>query len=153
MTRRESLPLSRSARQRRRRPAKVATSVAHEILHDIVERGLGPGSRLPSEVEMAESLQVARGSLREALRILEVLGLITIKPEPGGGPIVASMSSEDLGRTLTFFLKASGITLREVMEALVVLEPVMAKARGRTAGQQYSAASWGDFGGYQQRPQ
>lgn len=117
----------RPARQQRRRATKVATSVAREILHDIVDRGLAPGSKLPSEVDMAEALDVARASLREGLRILEVYGLITIKPGPGGGPIVASISSDDLGQTLTFFLQASGSTFREVMEARLILEPVMAR--------------------------
>ena len=117
----------RAAGQQRRRATKVATSVAREILHNIVDQGLAPGSKLPSEVEMAESLNVARASLREGLRILEVHGLITIKPGPGGGPIVAPISSEDLGQTLTFFLQASGTTFREVMEARLILEPMMAR--------------------------
>ncbi|MCY4631770.1 MAG: FadR/GntR family transcriptional regulator [bacterium] len=117
----------RPANQPRRRPAKVATSVAREILHDIVDRGLAPGAKLPPEIEMAESLGVARASLREGLRILEVHGLITIKPGPGGGPVVAPISSDDLGQTLTFFLHASATTFREVMGARLVLEPLMAR--------------------------
>ena len=117
----------RAAQPPRRRATKVATSVAREILHDIVDRGLAPGARLPSETEMAESLGVARASLREGLRILEVHGLITIKPGPGGGPIVAPISSDDLGQTLTFFLHASGTTFREVMGARLILEPMMAR--------------------------
>lgn len=112
----------------RRRPVKVAEAVARDILHDIVDRGLAPGAKLPSEVEMAEIFGVARGSLREALRILEIHGLIILKPGPGGGPVVAGINSEDVGQTLTFFLKASGTTFREVMQARLVLEPLMARA-------------------------
>lgn len=115
------------ANRPRRRRTKVATAVAREILGDIVDRGLQPGARLPSETEMAESLGVARASLREGLRILEVHGLITIKPGPGGGPVVAAITSDDLGQTLTFFLQASGTTFREVMGARLVLEPLMAR--------------------------
>ena len=128
MTTTNSSPASpRPTGQQRRRATKVATSVAREILHDIVDRGLAPGSKLPSEVEMAQSLDVARASLREGLRILEVYGLITIKPGPGGGPIVSPISSDDLGQTLTFFLQASGTTFREVMGARLILEPMMAR--------------------------
>lgn len=112
---------------KRRRTTKVAESVAREILHDIADRKLLPGAKLPSEAEMAETLDVARASLREALRILEIHGLITIKPGPGGGPVVAAISSEDLGKTLTFFLQASGTTFREVMQARLILEPIMAR--------------------------
>ena len=112
---------------KRRRTTKVAESVAREILHDIADRKLPPGAKLPSEAEMAETLNVARASLREALRILEIHGMITIKPGPGGGPMVAAISSEDLGKTLTFFLQASGTTFREVMQARLLLEPIMAR--------------------------
>ena len=111
---------------KRRRTTKVAESVAREILHDIADRKLSPGAKLPSEAEMAKTLDVARASLREALRILEIHGMITIKPGPGGGPMVAAISSEDLGKTLTFFLQASGTTFREVMQARLLLEPIMA---------------------------
>lgn len=116
-----------SGPSKRRRTTKVAESVAREILHDIADRKLSPGAKLPSEAEMAETLDVARASLREALRILEIHGLITIKPGPGGGPVVATISSEDVGKTLTFFLQASGTTFREVMQARLVLEPIMAR--------------------------
>ena len=77
------------SRAPRRRAVKVAESVAREILHDIADRQLPPGATLPSEAEMVETFNVARASLREALRILEVYGLIRIKPGPGGGPVVA----------------------------------------------------------------
>lgn len=114
-------------RHPRRRTQKIAEAVAREILHDIVDRGLEPGARLPPEPELAETYGIARASLREALRILEIHGLIRIKPGPGGGPVVAAISSEDVGQTLTFFLQASGTTFREVMQARLVLEPLMAR--------------------------
>ncbi len=76
---------------------------------------------------MAEQYGIARASLREALRILEIHGLIRIKPGPGGGPVVAPISSVDVGETLTFFLQASGTTFREVMTARLILEPIMAR--------------------------
>jgi DNA-binding FadR family transcriptional regulator len=105
----------------------VAESVAREILQDIVDRGLEPGTKLPPEPDMAETYGIARASLREALRILEIHGLIRIRPGPGGGPVVAPISSQDLGQTLTFFLQASGATFREVMQARLILEPIMAR--------------------------
>ena len=119
---------AKTTKRPRRKLVKVAEVVARQILHDIVDRELEPGAKLPSEVEMAETHGVARGSLREALRILEIHGLITLKPGPGGGPVVAAINSEDLGQTLTFFLQASGATFRELMQARLVLEPLMARA-------------------------
>lgn len=131
--------MTQTRRQRPRTP-KVAESVARTILHDISDRGLAPGAKLPSEVEMMETYDVARASLREALRILEVYGLIRIKPGPGGGPVVAAISGEDLGQTLTFFLKASGTTFREVMQARMILEPMMARQAANRADAEVNAS-------------
>jgi GntR family transcriptional repressor for pyruvate dehydrogenase complex len=128
------------ANRPRRRTAKIAEAVAREVLHDIVDRGLEPGAKLPPESEMAETYGIARASLREALRILEIHGLIRIKPGPGGGPVVAPISSEDLGQTLTFFLQASGTTFREVMQARMVLEPMMARQAAESGDADVRAA-------------
>ena len=111
----------------KRRPAKVSELIAREILQDIADQKISPGTKLPSEIEMSERFGVARASLREGLRILEIHGLITIKPGPGGGPVVDSISSSDLAQTLTFFLQASNVTVRDVVQARLILEPVMAR--------------------------
>jgi GntR family transcriptional repressor for pyruvate dehydrogenase complex len=76
---------------------------------------------------MMEQYQVGRGTLREALRILEVNGLISIKPGPGGGPSVEKASTHDFGRMATLFFNARRLTLRELIEARLVLEPVTAR--------------------------
>lgn len=110
-----------------RRADKVSEVVARAIVQDIVTRGLQPGATLPSEAIMLARFQVGRASLREALRILEVHGLITIKPGPGGGPIVARPTSQNFGRIATLFFQLDGATFRELVEARGVLEPVMAR--------------------------
>jgi GntR family transcriptional repressor for pyruvate dehydrogenase complex len=65
------------------------------IVRDIVERGRQPGDALEGESRMLERFGVSRASLREALRILETQGLITIKPGPGGGPSVGTTDAMD----------------------------------------------------------
>ena len=70
----------------RSRTVKASERVAQEIVRDIVRRGLETGDRLPLEAAMVEEYGVSRTSLREALRLLEVQGLISLKPGPGGGP-------------------------------------------------------------------
>jgi DNA-binding FadR family transcriptional regulator len=109
-----------------RRTDKVSEVVAKAIVRDIVARGLEPGAVLPSEAIMLGRFQVGRASLREALRILEVHGLISIKPGPGGGPVVATPTSGNFGRMATLFFQLDGATFRELVEARLVLEPVMA---------------------------
>lgn len=109
------------------RGSKVSETIARQILEDIIERDLKPGTHLPPEAQMLEDFQVGRASLREALRILEVHGLIRVKPGPGGGPILADVRSDDFGRTATFFFHAKRATFQDLLEARLVFEPVMAR--------------------------
>ena len=75
---------------------------------------------------MLERFGVSRASLREALRILETHGLISIKPGPGGGPSVADVNSRDFARMATLFFQVLRVRFREVVEARLIIEPVMA---------------------------
>ncbi len=67
------------------RALKTSETVARDIVHDIVSRGLQTGDRLPAEAAMLEQYGVSRESLREGLRLLEVQGLITIRQVPVAG--------------------------------------------------------------------
>jgi len=113
---------------RARRPEKLAETVARRIVHDISDRGLQPGAVLPSEKQMSAQYEVARGTLREALRILEIHGLIQMKLGPGGGPVVNETRSDELGRMLTLFLHGAGATMADLMDARIVIEPMAARA-------------------------
>lgn len=110
-----------------RRGEKMSERIAREIVHDIVARGLGPGAKLPSESVMLSQFEVGRGTLREALRILEVHGLITIRSGPGGGPIVVGARSQDFGRTSTLYFHIAKATFRDLAEARRAIEPLMAR--------------------------
>jgi GntR family transcriptional regulator, transcriptional repressor for pyruvate dehydrogenase complex len=123
-----------------RRTDKVSEVVARAIVHDIVSRGLRQGDTLPPEAVMLSRFQVGRASLREALRILEVHGLITLKPGPGGGPIVAAPTSGNFGRTATLFFQLDGATFRELVEARSLVEPVMARVAAERQPQEIIAA-------------
>jgi GntR family transcriptional regulator, transcriptional repressor for pyruvate dehydrogenase complex len=114
-----------------RRTGKVSELIARQIVDDVVRRRLKPGDRLESEAVMLGRYEVSRASLREALRILEVHGLISIKPGPGGGPVVAAVDSVDFGTTSTLYFKAAGATFRELVEARLVIEPAMAGLAAR----------------------
>jgi len=109
------------------RSIKIAERVARLILDDIVARQLPPGSRLAPEAVMINRYGIGRASLREALRILEVHGLINVKPGPGGGPVVGEVTGRDFGRTSTFFYHAVGATLEELVETRTVIEPMAAR--------------------------
>jgi GntR family transcriptional regulator, transcriptional repressor for pyruvate dehydrogenase complex len=110
-----------------KRGSKLAEAVARDILKRICEGGLIPGSQLPSEAQMLSDYDVGRGTLREGLRILEVHGIIRIKAGPGGGPVVVGTTTKDFGRMMTMYIQAGGMTIREVIDVRLVLEPIMAR--------------------------
>jgi GntR family transcriptional repressor for pyruvate dehydrogenase complex len=110
-----------------RRPEKVSDVIAHLIVKDVVANGMVPGDMLPSESQMLERFQVGRTSLREALRILEINGLIVIRSGPGGGPIVAAPTSQDFGRMASLFFESKRATFRELLQARLVLEPALVR--------------------------
>ena len=87
---------------------------------------------LPSEAVMMEGYGVGRNSVREALRILEIHGLIKIKPGPRGGPVVARVSSGDLARSVSLFFHALGATFGDLLNARLIVEPLMARLAAET---------------------
>jgi DNA-binding FadR family transcriptional regulator len=115
------------------RTEKVSELVARRIVEDIGRNRLEHGSKLESEASMLSRFKVGRASLREALRILEVYGLIAIKPGPGGGPIVQKLTTKEFARTSSFFFNIAGVTFRELVEARQVLEPALARMAAQNA--------------------
>jgi len=120
-----------------RRAEKVSVVIAKEIVRDIARQRLAPGSTLESEGAMLRRYRVARASLREALRILEIHGLIRIKPGPGGGPVVADVDSGDFGRMASLFFHALDMRVGELVDAWLTMEPMLARlaAERRDPGQ------------------
>ena len=99
---------------------------------------------------MLERFNIGRGSLREALRILEVNGLVTIKTGPGGGPIVAAHNPTNFGQMTTLHLQSIGATYRELLDARVEYEALLARRaaeqEGPEAGEMLRAAMEGAEG-------
>jgi len=121
-----STPRTGTSSRQSPRPQKTAMLLARRIVGEITSRGLEPGAALLSEKDMLEEYGVARGTLREALRFLEIQGVISIKTGPGGGPIVATPSSRPLASTIALLLQLHHAPFRTVLEARVVLEPPLA---------------------------
>jgi GntR family transcriptional regulator, transcriptional repressor for pyruvate dehydrogenase complex len=110
----------------RTRRTKAATVLAKNIVREIGRRGLAPGDKLLSEQRMVERYGVARGSLREALRYLELQGVLRIKSGPGGGPLIAMPNGHHFASTLALMLQFVGARFRAIVETRWVVEPAMA---------------------------
>ena len=115
------------------RPKKTATLLAQRLISEITDRDLEPGSPLASERSMLDQYGVARGSLREALRFLEIQGVIQIKTGPGGGPIVSRPEPRHLANVLAMQLQLEHTSFREVLEVRAVLEPILAQRAAQNA--------------------
>ena len=109
------------------RPQKMALIVAQRIVRDIERDGLGPGDKLPPERLMMETYEAGRGTLRESLRFLELQGVLSFKPGPGGGPVIEKPTADNLATTLTLLLQFDGAKYQVIAEAREAFEPVMAQ--------------------------
>lgn len=109
------------------RPQKTALLVAQQIVADIQRRGNVPGDRLPPEKAMLEQYQIGRGTLRESLRYLELQGLISLKPGPGGGPVVEKPTGTGLATVISLLLQMENAPYRNIIEARGSLEPAMSR--------------------------
>lgn len=112
---------------RRARPEKTALILARRVVADIGRRELGVGDRLPSEREMLEDYQVGRGTLREALRFLELQRVISLKPGPGGGPTVEKPDASTLATTMLLLLQFDRVPYSSIVQTRRDLEPLMAR--------------------------
>lgn len=111
--------------------------IADELRRLIVSGKLSEGDSLGHEPELVERFGVSRPSLREALRILEAEGLITVVRGMLGGIIVHEPDERMTARTAALVLQARNVSLADVYEARTLLEPiavrVIASARSRQA--------------------
>lgn len=111
----------------RPRTPKTSERIAHELAAHIVDAGLEEGAVLPTEREMIEAFGAGRTTIREALRLLETRGVLTIRPGPRGGPVVRRPRPADLGGALTLILQFEQASLADIMEAREALRPMVAR--------------------------
>ncbi len=108
------------------RRSKVYEEVAKQLERLILKK-LQPGDKLPAERELAEMFGVSRSSIRDAIRSLELVGLV--EPRQGAGTVVREVSAESLVNPLTTVLARQQIS--ELLDFRKMLEPPLA-ARAAT---------------------
>jgi len=112
---------------------KRALRVAQAIVHDIEADARQIGDRLPPEHDMLARYEVARATLREALRFLELQGVLHLQPGRGGGPVVARPQIGDFTSSLALVLHFVGTDLRALIELREALAPQAASHAARRA--------------------
>lgn len=107
-----------------RATARTASEeVAEQIRAQIATGRLKPGDMLPSETALLDHFQVARPTMREALRVLESDGLIKIQRGIKGGAQVQEPEIGRLARRVGLHLQLRGADLRDLMQAEIIIHP------------------------------
>jgi GntR family transcriptional repressor for pyruvate dehydrogenase complex len=107
------------------RKTRVYQEIVRQIRDLIAAGRIQPGDRLPPERELAELFKASRNSVRDAIRVLEQMGLI--ESRQGDGTYVRTVSIEDLAGPLALMLLQSRQQMRELWEVRRVLEPAIAE--------------------------
>ena len=103
---------------------RLYQDIVGQIQGFIREGVLKPGDRLPAERELAEQLQVSRSSLREAVRTMELQGLVTSRP--GAGTFIRQESLDALIAIMDSSLDKVKDSLKDIFEVRHLLEPHIA---------------------------
>ncbi len=108
----------------RRKKADVTARLLATFKQLISEGTLAPGTRLPAEREMASSLHVSRGSLRQVLKMLEIMGVVSQRV--GDGTYLNGAAPSILAEPMEFLILLDGISFEELMDARLIVEPELA---------------------------
>lgn len=103
-------------------PRREAPSeqITRHLLGFLLSGDLAPGQKIPSERSLAESLQVGRGALREAIKSLSLLGLLDVRQ--GDGTYLTGSASDLLPRVIDWGLLIGERTVSDLVEARTIVE-------------------------------
>jgi GntR family transcriptional repressor for pyruvate dehydrogenase complex len=106
---------------------KIPNAIIRQIRSAIMQGKLNPGQPLPNEKELIKEFNVSKHTLREALRTLESMGLITIKLGAGGGPVVSEIDFDTAREYFTSFLHFQKVSRVDLFEMRKLTEPYIAR--------------------------
>ena len=114
---------------------KSCDVLAERLREQILSDFYPAGSLLPTERELVAGTGLGRGSVREALRILEAQGLVRTRAGRYGGSVVSRPTDALLASHINLFAKGRSVPLGALVEARQALEPMVAylAARNRSA--------------------
>jgi len=113
---------------------KLSELIAQQIKASILAGDIAPGEKLPPERELEEQFQASRHTVREALKVLEVSGLIDIKR--GSGTFVIGSNAHPVQEIFSNLLRMQKITLNQLATARLVFEPGVARLACENASEE-----------------
>jgi GntR family transcriptional regulator, transcriptional repressor for pyruvate dehydrogenase complex len=117
--------------RRRLGARRTAEIVADELRRQIIEGELADGDLLPRQEVLVEQFRVSLVSLREALRILETEGLVSVRRGNRGGAVVHAPAKASAAYMLGLLLQSDYVPLADLGTALQELEPMCAALAAR----------------------
>jgi DNA-binding FadR family transcriptional regulator len=115
--------------------SKAYQDVVDQIQEAIMAGTLAAGSLLPAERELKEQFGVSRGTLREALRVLEQKGLIEIRTGVAGGSMIREINSDNLSENLGLLIRNCAVSLADLAEFREEIEGGVAALAAQRAGE------------------
>jgi len=105
---------------------KIFQDVVMQIQEAILDGRLKTGDTLPSERQLKDMFNISRGTLREALRVLEQKGLIEIKLGVGGGSVVKDVNADQIREGLGLLIRSQKVSLNHLAEFREDVEGIVA---------------------------
>jgi DNA-binding FadR family transcriptional regulator len=105
---------------------KVFQDVVEQIQEAILDGRLTAGQTLPAERELKDTFNISRGTLREALRVLEHKGLIEIKLGVGGGSVVKAVDTDQISESLGLLIRSQKVSLNHLAQFREDVEGIVA---------------------------
>ena len=103
-----------------RKKESAVDTVVNSIKKLILDKELKPGDKLPTEIEIATGLEVSRGSVREAMKILSAFGLIEVKV--GSGTYISDRMNNKMADSFIFSFFATNPDMHQFVEFRKVME-------------------------------
>jgi GntR family transcriptional repressor for pyruvate dehydrogenase complex len=109
------------------KPRRAYDEILAQIRERVSRGELVPGDRLPAERALAEQFAVSRNTVREALRMLEISGLIQLRRGAAGGAFIAQADSSKVASSMSDMLELSQFSLSDLTEARGWLEALIVR--------------------------
>jgi DNA-binding FadR family transcriptional regulator len=109
------------------RQFRISEEVLSQLKESILLGKFKSGEKLPSERELTEEFQVSRGVIREAIRILEITGFVTLRQGPTGGAFVTDLSFDHVGNAFLDLFLANKVSIPELANVRLFVEPEVAR--------------------------
>jgi GntR family transcriptional repressor for pyruvate dehydrogenase complex len=104
--------------------SRITATLIAQLKKQIASGSISPGDKFPPERELAKTFRVNRASMRQALKVLEMMGVLTQRV--GDGTYLSNSAETLLSEPLDFLVLVDGLSAQQLMETRRIVEPEMA---------------------------